>query len=190
MKKLRFPGQQSGERILYLAKPHRVMMYINFLKILTIGLLTLAALQALAIFFASPIFGIAGLIFSGALMFIGILVAYTTHEGYKTYITDRRVIRFEPTFPFRERMRSLFWDEVEKTKTFRKNYLLEGLFKIGSITIHPKSNAEYDDIQLNYLTYHEDLANYIDKILYIFRNHPSELKTMQPFIPMPKGQRG
>ena len=36
---------------------------------------------------------------------------------------------------------------------------------------------------------HDDLANYIDKILFMYKNQPSELSTLRPFIAKPKGQR-
>lgn len=186
---IEFPGQQEGERILYHTKPHKFMMYLNFAKVFLTGILGIVAIESLALFLEMPILGILGLILTGSLMFLGLLWVYHTYEGSDMYVTDRRIVRFLPTFPFSKRIRSLFWEDVVKIKTFRKHYVLEGILRIGSIEIHAKS-SDKDNIDIHHLVYHEDLGNYIDKILYIYRNKPSELENFPPFIEKPAGKRG
>lgn len=185
-----FPGQQTDERILYYSKPHPAVKYLSFVKIMSFGLLVLFAFQIIAFNlpnFAS-IFKMAGLILTTILIIIGLWWVHATHENQEVYITDRRIVKLSPLSPFHRTTRTLFWDEAVKSKTYYKNPFLERILGIGSIEIHARSQDK-DNVDINNLIYHEDLANYIDKILYTYKTNPADLKNFKEFIPKPRGQR-
>ena len=50
--------------------------------------------------------------------------------------------------------------------------------------------SEHEDVIVTDVSYFEDIANYIDKILFTFKNKPTEVPLIKPFIPKPRGQRG
>ena len=60
--------------------------------------------------------------------------------------------------------------------------------KIGTIDVEPQL-AEHEDVRVTDVYYFEDLANYIDKILFTFKNSPAEIATLKPFVPKGKGLR-
>jgi hypothetical protein len=191
MRSQSFPGQQTDEKILYYAKPHNAIKYISFVKILIGGLLVLLAFQIISLnlpFYADT-FGVMGYFLTIFLIIIGLWWVKTTHDSTEIYITDRRIVKFSAFSPLHKTTRTLYWDEAVKSKTYRKNHLLEKMLGIGSLEIHARSQDK-DNVDIDHLIYHEDLANYIDKILYTFKNKPEDLKTFREFVPKPKGQRG
>lgn len=186
-----FPGQQTDEKVLYFAKPHPGIKFIGFIRVIVLGLLVFFAFQIISFnlpIIAGPVKAV-GFALAVLLILIGLWWTQKTHAGTEVYITDRRVVKFAPVSPFHRTTRALFWDEAVKCKTYYQNPLLERLLGIGSLEIHARSQDK-DNVDVNNLSYHEDLANYIDKILYTFKNKPEDLKNFKEFVAKPKGQRG
>ena len=187
---MQFPGQQTGERVLYSTRQHPVAKRFGYLKVCIFSLLILLLFISLSYF--SPIlqngFKLLGILLTVFVFIIGWLWVNITFQKTIFYITDRRVVRFLSITPFNSSIRTLFWDEAVKCKTFHIRPLLEKLFHIGSIEIHARAQDK-DNIDMHFLAYYIDLANYIDKILFTYKNQPSELMTMKSFIAKPKGQR-
>ena len=115
------------------------------------------------------------------------------------YITDRRLVRFEPTTLFATNSRTLTWDEVVKVKTYPPNFLWKQL-AIGNVVVHARTpgrpeealghgGVTADDIQLTDVYYYKDLGNYIDKILFTYKQKPSNIGEIRPFVPKPRGER-
>ena len=186
---MEFDGQQSDERILYTVIPHPLSKY-----------LAIARTVVLAFVFPIILFMIAGIIPQGAailrifsivlsiiLLIAGIWWNMMVYEKSRTYITDRRIIRFDVVSPFFRTKRALFWNEVLKTKAYAPDMFFR-LFKVGVITVEPLM-SDHEDVTIPHVYYFEDLANYIDKILYTFKNKPDDIKSIKSFIPMPKGKR-
>lgn len=185
-----FDGQQSDERILSTVRPNRLKTYTD-----------MAVAVILVIFFTAVIFGVSSLL----PQFTGVLRAASAVGGIGTallalwwirirdersvsYVTDRRLIRFDAATPFFMAKRSLFWNEVLKAKAYSPNVLLRFL-RLGYIVVEPHL-SESENIVLKDVYMYEDLANYIDKILFIFKNKPAELEILKPFVAKPKGMRG
>lgn len=190
MDKFQFPGQQTDERVLYHGKPDSKMKYINFISIIVVGVFIIIGLGLIA-----PTFGDYAQIVQwlGTLVILvvmGVVLWWINVFFGRTeiFITDRRIVKFFPVHPFRRTMRTLFWDEAIKSKTFYKNSLLERILGIGSVEVHARVN-ERDNVDMDYLTYHNDLGNYIDKILFTFKNQPEEIKNIHEFVPKPRGKR-
>ncbi len=51
------------------------------------------------------------------------------------------------------------------------------------------NSQKHEDVRVTDVYYFEDLANYIDKILFTFKNTPGDIAAIKPFVPHPKGQR-
>jgi len=53
--------------------------------------------------------------------------------------------------------------------------------------VEPTALRTMEDVRITDVYYFEDLANYIDKILFTFKNTPAEVANLKPFVPKPKG---
>lgn len=189
MDEIVFEGQQTGERVLCEIRAHEFSKYIAVAKIIFLSLFFYLVLSMISsvVVQAAALLKSAGLIFSLLLLIIGIWWNITVYSKDRTYITDRRIIRFDVVSPFFKTKRALFWNEALKAKGYAPN-LLYRAFKIGTIAVEPIM-GEKENIVVTDVYYFEDLANYIDKILFTFKNKPTEIDTIQPFIPKPRGQR-
>lgn len=194
-----FFGKQDGERILYVVKPHRLSLTF---KLLRIYLIAFAVFIVLAILGAQllelNLFIIVGLIIAVVMVATGTKVVTDYQNRDIAYITDRRLMRFEPTTIFATNPRSLTWDEVVKVKTYPPNALWKQL-AIGNVVVHARTPVtpnerkpgvvEVDDIELKDVYYYKDLGNYIDKILFTYKQKPKEMEAIHEFVPKPKGER-
>lgn len=175
-----FDGQQEGERILFEICPHAMVKRLAIVKVATtavvfpiIGAVTSLLLPGLAI--------------SVIIMAAGFWWNNMCFRDTRAFITDRRIMRFERVSPFMVAKRALFWNEALKAKAYQPNLLLHWL-NIGTLTIEPQVQTE-ENVIIKNIHYAEDLANYIDKILFTFKNAPGDIAALKPFVPKPKGQR-
>ena len=194
-----FFGKQEGERILFVVQPHPLSLTFKLFKIYIV---------AFAVFFVLAILGtqlmllnvflLGGLTVAIIIAVIGTKIV-TDYQGRDiAYITDRRLMRFDPTTLFATNPRSLTWDEVVKVKTYPPNAIWKQL-AIGNVVVHARTPARpdehtpgavaADDIELKDVYYYKDLGNYIDKILFTYKQKPKEMDTIRPFIAKPKGER-
>ncbi|HZZ98476.1 MAG TPA: hypothetical protein VFG51_00955 [Candidatus Saccharimonadia bacterium] len=193
-----FEGQQTDERILYVIRPHDIVLYSQLAKIYALALAVMISFFLLISIF--PALPTIGMFIAVALAGIGTIVVFSMFSKNIAYVTDRRVIRFEPATPFASNVRSINWDDAAKVKTFAPNFLWK-MVKVGTVIIHSSSSVIHlhenvrentvsnDDLDLENVFYYRDLGNYIDKIIYTARHQPGELKDIHPFVPKPKGQR-
>ena len=189
-----FFGRQDGERILYVVRPHRISLAFKVLKIYIIALavfLVFAILGAQLLYL--DLFIILGLLIATIMVTIGTKVVTDYQNRDIAYITDRRLMRFEPTTLFATNPRSLTWDEVVKVKTYPPNTLWKQM-AIGNVVVHARTPARpdehtlgavaADDIELRDVYFY-----YIDKILFTYKQKPKEMELIHVFIPKPKGER-
>ena len=186
-----FDGLQAGERVLYVIEPHPLQSANRIAVILIIA----AALYR-AILWAASAYPELEQLYSLELRGIGIVAAFVflglwwnsaVTKRIRAYITDRRIVRFGFVFPFFTVKRALFWNEVLKAKAAPPNIIYR-ILGICTLKIRPEGTDE-EDISIPYSTYGEDLVNYLDKILYYFKNKPEEMSTLRPFVAAPKGNR-
>lgn len=190
MNNIVFDGQQEGERILYELRPHPVAKYFAIARGmgLALGLLLVLLMIGSVIPQAASI-----LRFIGGVVAILLLVAtfWWNNKVYmqtKTFLTDRRIMRIAPVSPFFVTKRSLFWGEALKAKGYGPNFLYR-LLGIGSVEVMPHMD-QHEDVVVTNVALFEDIANYIDKILFTYKQSPQTLADFKPFIPKPRGQRG
>lgn len=194
-----FFGKQEGERILYVVKPHPLSLKFKLFRIYIIALavfVVLAILGAQLLYF--DLFMLIGVTLTLLIAVIGTKIVVDYQKRDVAYITDRRLMRFEPTTLFATNPRSLTWDEVVKVKTYPPNALWKQL-AIGNVVVHARTPARpdehtpgavaADDIELRDVYYYKDLGNYIDKILFTYKQKPKEMEIIHAFIPKPKGER-
>ncbi len=195
-----FFGKQEGERILYVVRPHPLSTTVGLIKLYAVAVAALIVLTLLG----TQISGFESwFITSGPILALTMIIAGTKiltdyQKRDIAYITDRRLIRFIPTTLFATNPRSLSWDEVVKVKTYPPNFLWKQL-AIGNVVVHARTPARpddfghgevvADDIELNDVYYYRDLGNYIDKILFTYKQKPKEMDELRPFIAKPRGER-
>lgn len=196
-----FYGRQEDEKILYVVHPHPLATTFGLLKIYAVAVIIALAL----IILGSQITSLSGLFyFIGIALFlivisIGSKIILDWQNRNISYVTDRRLVRFEPTTLFATNSRALTWDEVVKVKTYPPNFIWKQL-AIGNVVVHartsirtaedtPIGTVTADDIELKDVYFYRDLGNYIDKILFTYKQKPREIIDIHPFVPKPRGQR-
>jgi len=182
-----FDGQQEGERILYEIKPHPLLLAFTTIKIVFTAFLFLVIVIVIGMQIAFPLFWIAGICVVGTIASVALWWARFRFAHTTAYITDRRIVRIDQTTPFTVGKRALFWNEVLKAKAYEPNVFLKSR-TIGSLSLEPQAQTE-EEILIHHVAYAQDLANYIDKILFTYKNDPISIQTFKSFIPKPRGQR-
>lgn len=199
-----FYGQQTDERILYVARPHSLAHFLLFCKFLIgAGVVFVVTIiigqQAFLEKYASGI-ALGGGLLAGATAAVGAWIVEHGKQRNVCYITDRRVVKFEASTPFATNTRSLNWEEAVKVKTFAPNALWKQL-KIGTVVVHARTtiaSPEFsegkqivtdDDVEIPSVYYYRDLGNYIEKILFLYKKQPKDIATLKPFVTKEKGKR-
>lgn len=196
-----FYGKQTDEKILYVVRPHPLATTMSLIKIYLIAIFVSAALIILGTQIGSltGIFVTAGIILFFLIVILGTKISLDWQARNVSYITDRRMVHFEPTTLFATNSRTLAWDEAVKVKTFPPNFIWKQMM-IGNIVIHARTpvhpggqddsyEMSVDDIEVKNVYYYRDLGNYIDKILFTYKQKPAEVDNIRPFVPKPKGER-
>ena len=194
----KFLGQQEGERVLYVITPHPIAEIMGYVRLF--GLVLLILLGSFGFRVMSPVMFTFGVLLGLIVALIGAFLTHAMNSKRVAYLTDRRLVRFEPTNVFAINSRAITWDETAKVKTFPPNVWYR-VFNVGNITVHAgstiinvdtamqKNIVNNDDLDLRDVYYYKDLGNYIDKILYLYKHSPSEIVSLRPFVPKPRGQR-
>jgi hypothetical protein len=187
---MEFDGQQSDEKILTVITPHTSRFILSTATAICVCIFILGILYATIAFLPTGVATLRVIVTIISLVVLGIALwwFWKTQTNDRTYVTDRRIIRFDVVTPFFTNKRGLFWNEVLKVKAYSTNMFFR-LMKVGSLQIEPVA-AEHESIVVPDVYYHEDLANYIDKIIFTFKNKPGDISTIKPFVPLPKGHRG
>jgi hypothetical protein len=194
-----FFGKQEGERILFVVKPHPLSLTFKLLKIYVIALAVFIVLAILGTQLLSLIlFLTAGVVIGLLIVIFGTKIVTDYQSRDIAYITDRRLMRFEPTTLVATNPRSLTWDEVVKVKTYPPNAIWKQL-AIGNVVLHARTPiradenipgaVSADDIELRDVYFYKDLGNYIDKILFTYKQKPKEMEAIRAFVPKPRGER-
>lgn len=190
----RFSGQHADETILYVARMHPFALIKNIF-LLSIGFSIVAVVLAIAAPVLPQTASVMKFLVLGAIfvLFAWLFALWWAYKVYrKTYlvVTDRRLVKLGYTSPFTRYQSSLNFSEIQDSAATSR-HVIEQLLNIG--TFYARSSAAaLHDFWFEYLEYHIDLHNYLNKLLYILRTHPDgaqELKAFRPFIPKPVGKR-
>lgn len=196
-----FYGQQEGERILFVVRSHPLPVALKFAQVylVSLGIIVIFLLISNTFPTIKGLFTLLGFFLGIGFGIIGSKVLANSQKKGISYITDRRIVRFEPTTFVATNIRTLSWDEVVKVKTFAPNMLWKQM-AIGNVVIHARTTVRTaeedakgavtaDDIELKDIYYYRDLGNYIDKILFTYKQRPKEIANIKPFVLKPAGER-
>lgn len=194
-----FFGKQDGEKILYVVRPHPLSLTFKLVKMYAVALVVLLAFIILGTQLVElKLFITIGLAIAFIIAAVGTKIVTDYQKRDMAYITDRRLVRFEPTTLFATNPRSISWDEVVKVKTYPANFIMKEM-AVGNVVIHARTPARpddrnpltitADDIELKDVYFYKDLGNYIDKILFTYKQRPKEMDGIRPFIAKPRGER-
>lgn len=194
-----FFGKQEGERILFVVRPHPLSLTFKLLKIYVVALAVFVVLAILGTQLLSLVlFLTAGAVIALLIVILGTKIVTDYQSRDIAYITDRRLMRFEPTTLVATNPRSLTWDEVVKVKTYPPNAIWKQM-AIGNVVLHARTPiradenipgaVSADDIELRDVYFYKDLGNYIDKILFTYKQKPKEMEDIRAFVPKPRGER-
>ena len=195
-----FYGRQEGERILYVVQPHPLATIFGLIKVYVVGVVISGILLILGSQLAelTGIFATLGVILFLTIVIVGTKIVLDWQSREIAYVTDRRLVRFEPTTLFATNSRTLAWDEVVKVKTYPPNMIWKQM-AIGNVVVHARTPGRpddqghgeitADDILLTDIYFYRDLGNYIDKILYTYKQMPAEIANIRPFVLRKKGER-
>jgi len=193
-----FSGQQEGERVLYKVEAHQLHHWVRVGRVLVLAVAIVGLFAVLSSVYEGLI--VLGLILGVAFGLLGWWGVGAMEAKTSSYVTDRRIIRFSATTPWTVNSRSLSWDEVVKIKTKSQGPMWR-LLGAGTVVAHARSTVipatgqkseqivTNDDIELDYVIYYQDLGNYLDKLLYLFKNDKPGLAEIRAFVPKPKGKR-
>jgi len=196
-----FYGKQTDENILYVVRPHPLATTFGLIKVYLVAVVISLILIILGTQIESlyGVFVILAVILFLLIVLIGTRIVLDWQKRSISYITDRRLVHFEPTTLFATNSRTLTWDEVVKVKTFPPNVIWKQM-AIGNVVVHARTpihpggqddsvGISVDDIELKDVYYYRDLGNYIDKILFTYKQKPAEIAGIMPFVLKPRGQR-
>ena len=186
-----FPGQQEGERILYMIRPHwsrEVAFAMKALLVAVVSCVALGYLTHAEFIRLSDDALIRAYVAVVLLSGVAMLWMRQFCEQSRAYITDRRFVRFEGAVPQWQSQRSLFWSDVVKTRTLAPSFLLK-MLNVGSVEVLPNFAVEGQNILVTHAYMFGDLGAYLDKVVFTFRNSPGEMTNIRAFVPKPKGQR-
>lgn len=186
---MQFDGQQTGERVFFTIIPHRLAHYVAIIKLffLCVFFYIILVFISYTVPLMQTTIRLAGFLLGSLTFLAGLWWNKKVYVLSKTYITDRRIIRFEIVSPFLITKRALFWNEALKAKGYASNMLFRTL-GICIVEVEPHL-SDHENVRVTDVYLFEDIANYIDKIIYTFNNERTEIANMQPFIPKPRGMR-
>lgn len=202
---LRFPGQASDERVLYVTREHPLFLILRLSFVFLVGLSIILASSILnrtiSLIFTSQLLSeiILMMFFLFSLfMIIGAWWVFTLWKKSVAIVTNKRLIKFIYTTPFNRYNMSLPLEMIVDT-SFHNRGLLSSYLKIGSITARSSASssgvATDDPSRINKkyfyienIKYAEDLQQYLNKLINTLHKQPQKLANFRPFLPYLKGE--
>lgn len=194
-KDLKFPGQASDEKILYVTREAMVMLWLRLAFIGLICLAIIASGSYIAMY--TPIFAEYGLEIIVLLSILAGLIFLTIawwwiYQLWKKslfILTNRRLTKFIYTTPWNRYNLSLSLDKIVDTGAYNRGYF-EAFWKIGTFTARSSAgNRAEKYFFIENVHRYEDLASYVNKVLHVFNKDSDKLHNFRPFIPDLKGER-
>lgn len=189
----KFPGQASDERILYITREAPVMFYLRFLFV-SLAAVTIVIVSWFLTGLAQGLFTqnlwwvrLAGAGAGFLFWVVGSWWVYSLWKKSMFILTNRRLTKFIYVTPLNRYNLSVTHDKVDDTGAYSRGYF-EALFKIGTLTARSSaSNRPEKYFYVENISAAEDLTNYINKLLFIFKQDVGKLDTFRPFIAELKG---
>ncbi len=187
---LKFPGQHSEEKILFITREGEIVFKLKLLAlILVVGIgsiLIILILNSLSLLGLSLARLTPFLLSSWILG--GVFIVWWIKRVYQKtifIITTRRLTKFIHTTPWSRYQMSLGLEQIVDTGAYQK-----GFFQIftGLGYFVARSAASVKNFKIINISFAEDLHNYINKLLFVLHEHPDQVDRFRPFIPDLKGE--
>mgnify|MGYP001010918727 CR=1 FL=1 len=189
-KDLKFPGQHSEEKILFITREGKVVLKLKlfslsviFLLGIIIGISVLSSLRFFTFSFTTLIPGFL-ITWSAACLFFFWWI-WQVWRKTVFIITSRRLTKFIHTTPWSRYQLSLGLDNVVDTGAYQKG-LFQILTGLGYFVARSAAGA-IKNFKIINISFAEDLHNYVNKLLFVFNEHENELDKFRPFISGLKG---
>lgn len=192
---LKFPGQASDERILYVTREAPVMLQLRLA-----GLAAAVLMLLLGALWLPKYLTMFGQMTVALAEFLGLLIAalFLSVGGWWLWslwrksvfiLTNRRLTKFIYTTPWNRYHLSLNLDKIEDTGAYARGYF-QALTGVGTFTARSGAGNRADKyFFIDNVHAYEDLANYVNKLLFHFERNMEKLDSFRPFIPHLKGKR-
>lgn len=191
---IKFPGQASDERILFVTREAKIMLSARLLFVWLAGVIVFFAGLTLSQFLKNLRIDGAGLVMMvgviASLMFLvgGSWWVYTLWKRSVFILTTRRLTKFIYVTPWNRYNLSLSLDKVVDTGAYGRGYF-QALFGVGTFSARSSAgNREEKYFFIENVKAYEDLANYVNKVLFVYDRQLEKLDSFRPFIPDLKGQ--
>ncbi|MDP3724345.1 MAG: hypothetical protein Q8R11_01795 [bacterium] len=189
-----FQGKHQDEVVLYVSRMHRLALIKNII------LICLAA-GMLLYFLWTFGRGLVGFILPTNMLIITTILivaawifslwwAWVIWSKNYFVITDRRLVKLGYHSPFTSYQLSANLSELQDSAATSRS-VLEQILGIGTFYARTSAAAIFD-FHFEYLPFHRDLHNYVNKLLYTLKHDPNAtqtLKSFRPFIPKNRGER-
>ena len=189
---LEFPGQNTEERILFVTREGKVMLYLRMalvgLVMLVIFILGTVLNMAISDYIPQAT-SIISLILVISIILFSLISVFWVHSLWKKsvfIITTRRLTKFIYTTPFTRYQLSLTLDKIVDTGAYQNSYF-QAFTGLGYFVAR-SSAGNIKNFKIINIAFAEDLHNYVNKLLYSFMKQPEKLPKFRPFIPFLKGQ--
>lgn len=191
---LKFPGQASDEKILYITREAPIMLYLRLAGVVIISLVLAATGGILINVIPGLYFPQAGLILLSTLLLgavfllIGWWWIYQLWKKSVFVLTTRRLTKFIYTTPWNRYNLSLNLDKIVDTGAYARGYF-QALFGIGTFAARSSAgNRSEKYFYIDNVHRFEDLKHYVGKVLFQYSKDVDSLENYRPFIPWLKGE--
>ena len=201
----RFPGQNSDEEILFVVRENDVMHHARLISIFGVGVALIFAAMMFGSFVQNQfglvvpvMFGLVTVILAITMVGIGWWWSTILWQKSICVVTTRRLTKFVYTTPVNRHTLSLSLEMIVDTGSYTKGFI-QALFKLGTFTARSSASSsgvateDTDRINKKYfyienVAVAEDLQQYVNKLLSLFRQRNGDLVNFRPFIPHLKGE--
>jgi hypothetical protein len=186
-----FPGQNSGEYILFITRESPIMQNLRKVFLITAVCVFLLIMYTMLevsrgyipqLVVLQPV----AIVLSAVIVILGWWWISETYRKSLFIITTRRLTKIIYTTPVTWYQFSLGLDEIADTGSYSSTYF-EALFHLGYFVARSGA-AAIKNFKIVNITFAADLHNYVNKLLYAFKHHPSKIDNFRPFIPHLKGE--
>ncbi|MGD9129211.1 MAG: hypothetical protein PVJ09_01875 [Candidatus Woesebacteria bacterium] len=200
----KFPGQASDEQILFVTRENKLLLKFRRMLALLLSLLLLILawwlLSNSTAFLSAKVLTVARVLsLLLALSFLLIAWYWITNLWQKSIaiLTNKRLTKFIYTTPVNRHSLSLPLEMIVDTGAYSKGFI-QSFFNLGTLTARSSASssgvATDDSSRINKkyfyiknISFSEDLQQYINKLLSLFRAN-KDLSKFRPFIPELKGE--
>lgn len=201
----RFPGQGSDEKILFVTRENKLMLYVRALVLVFASVLFIILGWAVAQFLSSNFNSALGVLFELGAVILGVIFFIigwwwisSLWKKSIVMVTNKRLCKFVYTTPASRYSLSLPLEMIVDTGAYTKGFL-QTFLQLGTLTARSSAAssgvATDDTSRINKKYFYienvaksEDLQQYINKLLTDFRRNPEKLDHYRPFIPHLKGE--